>query len=59
MKLMGEGKNKSRVGISVWDREGNTTKDGRKSMTFTVEDTTMEEMEKFIKDAVRKKANNI
>jgi hypothetical protein len=54
MRLMGEGQNKSRIGISLWDREHNKTKDGRKSITFTVEDTTMEEMEKFIKDAIRK-----
>jgi len=54
MRLMGEGKNKSRVGVSIWDRQHNKTKDGRKSITFTVEDTTMEEMENFIKDAIRK-----
>lgn len=54
MKLMGEGTKKSRVAISIWDREGNTTRDGKKSITFTIEDTTMEELEKFVKDAIRK-----
>jgi hypothetical protein len=54
MKLMGEGSKKSRVAVSLWDREGNRTKDNRKSITFTIEDTTMEELEKFVKDAVRK-----
>ena len=54
MKLLGEGTKKSRVSISIWDREENTTKDGKKSITFTVEETTMEELEKVVKDAIRK-----
>ena len=54
MRLMREGKEKSRVAITIWDRNGKTTKGNRKSITFTVEDTTMEEIEKFIKDAIRK-----
>jgi hypothetical protein len=53
MRVLGEGKEKSKVGISLWDRKGNKTKKGHKSITFTIEDTTMDELEKFIKDAVR------
>lgn len=54
MHIMNEGTNKSRVGVSIWDREGKKTSKGKGSITFTVEDTTMEELEKFIKEAVRK-----
>ncbi|MFH1258099.1 MAG: hypothetical protein V1658_04120 [Candidatus Micrarchaeota archaeon] len=53
---MGEGKEKSRVAITIWDRKGNKTKSGKASITFTIEDTTMEELEKLIKDTVRKAA---
>ena len=54
MRLRGEGEEKSKVAISIWDRVGKKTKNGKASITFTVEDTTMEELEKFIKDAIRK-----
>jgi hypothetical protein len=54
MHLMGEGKSKSRVAITIWDRNGNPTSKGKYSKTFTVEDTTMEELEKFIKESIRK-----
>lgn len=54
MRLKGEGKQKSRVGITLWDKNELPTKAGKYSITFTVEDTTMEELEKLIKDAVRK-----
>jgi len=53
MRVLGEGKEKSKVGVSLWDRKGNKTKKGHKSITFTIEDTTMDELEKFIKDAIR------
>lgn len=54
MRLMGDSKSrKSRVGVSIWDREGNATKDGKKSITFTVEETTMDELAKIFKDKVR------
>ncbi len=53
MKLMGEGTEKSRCGISIWDRNGKKTKAGKSSMTFTVEDTTMEELANFIKAKIR------
>ena len=54
MRIMGEEKEKSKVGISIWDKKGKLTKNGKKSITFTVEDTTMEETEKLIKEAIRK-----
>lgn len=57
MRLMGEKSKKSRVAISIWDRQGNKTSQGKQSITFTVEDTTMEELAKFIKDAIRKASN--
>jgi hypothetical protein len=51
---MGDSKSrKSRVGVSIWDREGNMTRDGKKSITFTVEETTMDELAKVFKDKVR------
>ena len=53
MRLMGEGTEKSRCGVSVWDRNGKKTRDGRSSVTFTVEDTNMEELVTFIKTKVR------
>jgi hypothetical protein len=53
MKLMGEGIDKSRCGISIWDRNGKKTKEGKASITFTVEDTTMEELANFIKAKIR------
>ena len=54
MRLKGEKIEKSRVSVTLWDKHGKTTKDGKKSVTFTVEDTTMEELEKFLKEAIRK-----
>ncbi|MBI2547207.1 MAG: hypothetical protein HYW23_02040 [Candidatus Aenigmarchaeota archaeon] len=54
MRLMGEKNEKSRVAVTIWDRNKLKTKDGRGSITFTIEDTTMEEIEKFVKDAIRK-----
>lgn len=51
---MGEKTKKSRVAVLIWDREGNETSKGKKSITFTVEDTTMEELDKFVRDAIRK-----
>ena len=53
MRLMGEKEGKSRCGVTIWDRTGKTTKDGRKSITFTVEETTMEELSEFFKQCVR------
>jgi hypothetical protein len=54
MRLMGEkNERKSRCGVTIWDREGKTTKDGKKSITFTVEETTMEELADYFKQCVR------
>lgn len=54
MRLMGEKENKkSRCGVTIWDRAGKTTKNNKKSVTFTVEDTTIEELAEFIKACVR------
>ncbi len=54
MKIFGEEKEKPRVEITIKNKEGKITKEGKKSISFTVEETTMEELEKVIKDAIRK-----
>ena len=48
-----EKEEKSRVKVSVWTRKGSRTKKGRKSMTFSVEDTTIEELAALIKETIR------
>lgn len=54
MHLLGEEeRRKSRCGVTIWDREDKKTSSGKKSITFTVEDTTMEELEEFFKKCVR------
>ena len=54
MHVMGDKKEKSRVAVTLWDREGEKTSKNKASITFTVEDTTMEELEVFIKEAIKK-----
>lgn len=45
-------KTKDKVAVSVWSRTGKLTKEGKQSKTFTVEDTTMDELSESIKRMV-------
>jgi len=54
MHLTNDKRERGSVAVSLGDRSGRLTSKKKKSITFGVDDTTMEELEKFIKDAVEK-----
>jgi len=44
---------RDKVAVTVWSRTGKLTKEGKQSKTFTVEDTTMDELSDAIKEMVK------
>jgi hypothetical protein len=53
MYLRGEQKLKNSVGVSVWNKDGSKNKKGHYSTTFSVEDTTSDEVVELFKKAIR------
>ena len=52
MNIKGENVN-SRVSVKIRDKAGRLTSDGKKSVTFTVLNTTVDELSDFIRNKVR------
>ena len=53
MRLAEPSNSKDKVAVTVWSRTGKLTKKGKQSHTFTVEDTSMDELSDNIKDWIR------
>lgn len=53
MMLDKDNQAKSKVGVIIYDRSGKKNAKGKKSMSFVVNDTTMDELDKVLKNAVR------
>lgn len=46
-------KPENRVFVTIWNRQGKLTPEGIATVTFPVENTTMEELGKFIKNHIK------